>query len=251
MSSNRSIGGIKFSSIPKDELLKELTAKIESKNGFIISTPNIDFFSKIEKAPKLLELVQKTDYVLCDSQPVHILSKIFGKCIPKISGSELIFDVMEICSDLKIGVAFIGGDTNSEKLIDNIVKKRYSGISQVYLDSSFLNLMDEYAVKNIIYNLKKSQIKVILVGYGFPKQEKMAFEIQSQIPDSNIFCIGMGIKFFTGEMKRSPAIISFMGFEWLWRLVLEPKRLFQRYLVLGIPQFLKLGVRELILKIRN
>lgn len=250
MISSRTIGGIRFSSIPKDELLTLLRAKIESKNGFIVSTPNIDFFSKIEKVPELLELVHKTDYVLCDSQPVHILSKIFGKSIPKISGSDLIFDVMKICSDLKIAVAFIGGDKNSEELINKIVNERYSGISKVYLNSSFINLMDESAVQSIVYNLKNSQIKVILVGYGFPKQEKMALEIQSQIPDSNIFCIGMGIKFFTGETKRSPALITVMGFEWLWRLFHEPKRLFQRYLVLGIPQFFKLGARELILRIK-
>jgi exopolysaccharide biosynthesis WecB/TagA/CpsF family protein len=89
---------------------------------------------------------------------------------------------------------------------------------------------------------------MVFVGYGFPKQEQIAGILRYLNSNTSYVCIGMGIKYFTGEMTRSPKILSKIGAEWIWRFIHEPKRLYKRYLIQGIPMFIKLGARELINK---
>ena len=52
--------------------------------------------------------------------------------------------------------------------------------------------------------------------------------------------IGATLDFFTNTKKRSPLFLQNLGFEWLWRLVNEPSRLFKRYIIYDLPFFLKI-----------
>ena len=73
---------------------------------------------------------------------------------------------------------------------------------------------------------------------GAPKQEQWIYKYKDKLPNIEIFlAIGATIDFEAGNIKRAPKIMSDLGFEWLYRLLSEPKRLWKRYLVEGLPFF--------------
>lgn len=242
------VGDIDFLAETKDDLICQIQVELEKKRGFILSTPNIDFFSKIAIEPQLGELLKSSDFLVCDSQPISLLSRLIGSDIPKISGSDLIFDLLKLCSDLEIGVAFLGGDPKSAFYIEKKVENLFSNIPNLLVDSRMIDDNDWLELSSISEKLARSKTGMVFVGYGFPKQEKVAQTLKKQNPNISFICIGMGIKYFTGEMKRSPRFLSNIGAEWIWRLLNEPRRLFKRYLIRGIPTFLKIGVKELAKK---
>ena len=82
---------------------------------------------------------------------------------------------------------------------------------------------------------------------GMPKQEYLSKKIKDFYKEKLIIINGGAIlDFMTGKIKRAPKVFSKIGLEWLYRLYLEPSRLFRRY-VIGIPLFLYRIFRELIL----
>lgn len=89
------------------------------------------------------------------------------------------------------------------------------------------------------------QPELIVLGMGMPKQEAVAARIAALGCPCLIVCGGAILDFLGGKVSRAPQWVRRIGFEWLYRLILEPRRLFQRYVV-GNPIFLLrmfLGVR--------
>ena len=73
---------------------------------------------------------------------------------------------------------------------------------------------------------------VLAVGDGAPKQEKWICKYKDRMPNVRIFlAIGATIDFEAGNVSRAPKWMSDTGLEWLYRLVMEPNRLWRRYLL--------------------
>lgn len=82
------------------------------------------------------------------------------------------------------------------------------------------------------------QFKLVVLGMGMPKQERVAMYLQHEpIGPALIVCGGAVIDFAAGRFSRAPEWMRKSGMEWLYRLGNEPRRLFKRYVV-GIPIFL-------------
>jgi N-acetylglucosaminyldiphosphoundecaprenol N-acetyl-beta-D-mannosaminyltransferase len=72
----------------------------------------------------------------------------------------------------------------------------------------------------------------VLLGLGCPRQEVWLYEYQDHL-DMPLLAVGAAFSFHAGELSLAPHWMQKHGFEWLYRLVQEPKRLWRRYIVLG------------------
>ncbi len=97
---------------------------------------------------------------------------------------------------------------------------------------------DEEECLEIIERVNKSGATVLVVGVGSPKQEKWIYEYKEKLSGIKlIFSLGATIDFEAGNLKRAPKWMSDCGFEWLYRLLCEPRRLWKRYLINDLPFF--------------
>lgn len=87
--------------------------------------------------------------------------------------------------------------------------------------------------KDYLKRLKNTDVDVVILGMGMPKQEELAnFLVQEYPEHSTLFiCGGAIIDFIAGRHPRAPIWFRKTGLEWLYRLLKEPKRLFKRYVV--------------------
>ena len=82
----------------------------------------------------------------------------------------------------------------------------------------------------IVKKINDSDANVLVVGLGTPKQEKWIFQNRSKLLKINLFMgVGATLDFIAGTQKRAPLWIQKIGFEWAYRLLQEPRRLFKRY----------------------
>jgi N-acetylglucosaminyldiphosphoundecaprenol N-acetyl-beta-D-mannosaminyltransferase len=88
----------------------------------------------------------------------------------------------------------------------------------------------------------------VWVGLGTPKQDYAVHELAKRI-DATFFAVGAAFDFLAGTVKEAPPILCNSGFEWVYRLTREPKRLWRRYLV-GNLKFLLICLLE-VLKFRR
>lgn len=84
--------------------------------------------------------------------------------------------------------------------------------------------------ETIIKKIHASRANLIWVGLGCPKQEHWIAKNKHLLPPAVYFGIGAAFAFHAGEVKQSPAVFQKLGLEWAYRLAMEPRRLFKRYL---------------------
>jgi N-acetylglucosaminyldiphosphoundecaprenol N-acetyl-beta-D-mannosaminyltransferase len=87
--------------------------------------------------------------------------------------------------------------------------------------------------------IRQSQAGIIFVGLGAPKQECWMADHRMQLPNTVMVGVGAAFNFHAGTVKQAPRWMQRSGFEWLFRLGAEPKRLWRRYLFVT-PLFLPL-----------
>ena len=225
---------IEFDNLSLKQLLKGL------KSG-IVFTPNVDHLMKLQCDRDFFKAYQIADYKLCDSKILVYASHFLGTPIKeKISGSDFFpafYNYHKNNEKIKIfllgghkGVAVRAQEKINRKVGRNIVVAAYSP-SLGFEDN-------EQECAEIIEMIDKSEATVLAIGVGAPKQEKWIYKYKNQLPKINFFfAVGATIDFEAGNVKRAPKWISEIGFEWLYRLISEPQRLWKRYLIEDLPFF--------------
>ncbi len=214
------------------------------KMGGVVVTPNVDHLSKLQQDPDFAEAYQAADYRVCDSQILKIVANALGTPLQeKISGSDLL---PAFCNhfrhDESITLFLLGAQEGVAATVQHRVNLHAGRrmVVDVY-SPPFGFEQDPAECDAIIERIKQSGATVVVVGLGAPKQEKWIHKYKQQLPQVRVFlAVGAAIDFMAGHRQRSPQWMSEMGLEWLHRLCLEPRRLWKRYLIDGIPVLVQL-----------
>lgn len=212
-----------------------------------VFTPNVDHLMTLREDSEFQAAYAQADYRVCDSQILFYASRLLGKPIKaKISGADLLPNFCDYHRDnAKVRIFLLGGAEGvPQKAQRNINARIGRDIVVAAHSPSFGFEKDEAECAQILTMIKSSTANVLVVGVGAPKQEKWIAQYRSQLPNIKIFmALGAAIDFEAGNKPRAPKLISSLGLEWLYRLLSEPRRLWQRYLLRDMP-FLWLLLKE-------
>jgi N-acetylglucosaminyldiphosphoundecaprenol N-acetyl-beta-D-mannosaminyltransferase len=90
--------------------------------------------------------------------------------------------------------------------------------------------------REVVARINRAVPDILLVGFGMPLQEKWIAENRAGLDASVIMTVGAAFDYLAGEVRRAPRWATTRGLEWLGRLLVEPHRLWRRYLI-GNPLF--------------
>lgn len=243
--SKKNVLGIDFNDIILAEVLDNIQKNIAERQCGYIVTPNVDHIILFQKDTQYQEICRGATLILADGMPVIWASKLLGAPLPeKISGSDLAPILCELSARKGYKMFFLGGRTGAALRAKKNLEMRYPGIQIVGTYSppiGFENDTDEK--QKIIDMINCAEPDLLLVGLGTPKQEKWIKQHYRMLTVP--ICIGVGATFeFLAEIvKRAPIWMQRSGLEWFWRLLMEPKRLWKRYLINDM-QFIWLLLKE-------
>lgn len=231
--------GFMIANIYKDELL-----------GFIdeysiILPLNLDVMYKLKNDKEFYQLFMKNKeqtLLVLDSNVIRLAMKPFGiKFKSVLSGSE-IFPKLCVDNRLNRKIFLMGAEEGVAKSAKEYLDATVPNHNVVAYYSPSIGFEEEEAeLEKIRDMVKTSSATFIGVALGAPKQEKWCFkEYEKFGANTRFMCIGATLDFMSGNIGRCPSYISGIGMEWLYRLLREPKRLFARYVVQGIPFFIGL-----------
>lgn len=226
---------ISINNISQQELLKQID------RGGIVLTLNVDHLVKLQKDPDFYHAYNQADYRVCDSKILYFLSRFISSEIrEKISGSDFFpafynyYKNDEKCTIFLLGASEGVGAEAQRRINKKVGRQMVVG----NYSPSFGFERDEEECQKIIELINQSRATVLAVGLGAPKQEKWIYKYKEKLNTVKVFlAIGAAIDFEAGNRQRAPKWISEVGLEWLYRLLLEPRRLWRRYLVDSIPFF--------------
>ena len=166
-----------------------------------------------------------------------VLKYIFHVTCEKFNASDINSELFKYLIRNNKKVIIIGGRfTDKIVYVDDLAVRQY-----------FNGYEDIKNIDQMIEKILSSKTKIIIVGMGVSLQEKLAFELKKRISGLQIICVGNFLEFYFGTIKRAPKFLHNSGFEWIFRLITEPRRLWKRYLI-GVPVFI---FRVLILKFKH
>ncbi|MBN1216129.1 MAG: WecB/TagA/CpsF family glycosyltransferase [Candidatus Lokiarchaeota archaeon] len=235
------LNDIEVISLNIEDLRKRILYFLSNKKSNQIITINLDFLRIAFRDKVFKEICIKSDLVVPDGIGITKLIKLkYNKSIERITGNDLLIFLLELSEDIKLKFAFVGSSNKVLKKLEEKIKKKYSSAEVVNLISPPIQFENDYELnKQILNKLKESKPDILLVALGCPRQEKWLFKYKDEIGAKINVGVGAALDFYTGHKKRAPEIIQRLGLEWLWRLINEPFRLFNRYIIKDIPFFLK------------
>lgn len=220
--------------------ITELFEKLDCEGG-VVFTPNVDHLIKLQYDRDFYEAYNTSTYRVCDSQILMYASKFLGTPLKeKISGSDLFPAFYMYHKDNeKIKIFLLGAAEGiAKKAQEKINQKIGREIVVEALSPSFGFEKNEEECEKIIDEINKSGATVLAIGVGAPKQEKWLVKYRSKLTHVKIFlAVGATIDFEAGCKARAPKWMSEVGIEWAYRLLSEPRRLWRRYLIEGLPFF--------------
>lgn len=219
---------------------------IKSDNTIVVGFMNQHGYNFYLESNDFRTSIDNIDYIFRDGLGIKLACKLNG-IDPKLNlnGTDLIPYIITRFSFFQDNsVIFVFG--TEEPWLSKGSYKLFSNSDQLVLKNGFFDY--EIYLELIRGNYCPGKKHFILLAMGMPKQERLANLIKKEFPkDVLIVCGGAIVDFAANRFSRAPMFMRKLGLEWLYRLFVEPSRLFKRY-VLGIPLFL---YRVLVFKFRG
>jgi len=210
------IFGIKFDDLKIQEVLDRIKGFLNDGKQHYIVLPYSEFVVKAQKDEEFRNILNQADLCLCEGRGLWLMTKFLGKRIKEpINGIELIYKLNQE-SRIRNQTIFLFGGT--QEVVEKTKKKlgeKIVGAENGYQDYN-----------SVIKKINLAKPEILLVGLGSSKQEKWIYENLKKMPSVKL-AIGVGgaFDFISGRIKRAPRILQKIGMEWLWRLMMQPKRI--------------------------
>lgn len=192
-----------------------------------ISITNTESMYYAEKIPEHFLYINSAAFSLCDGMGSVIAGKFQGEEIKRFHGPDFMLKACEYGQEHGWRHFFYGGKEGVADILVENLKKQYPNIQ---IAGTFCPPFREMSIeeeKDMIQYIKESKADMVWVGLGLLKQEKWIAKYQEQIDVPWSIGVGAAFDFYAGTVKRAPEFYRKIGFEWLYRLLREP-RMFKR-----------------------
>ena len=219
-----------------DELTNEINEFIKEYNDSpeYISCINPHSFIIATKDNIFQKALENSKWLLPDGIGIYFASNFLGKKIQsKITGPDFFVAFSQyINSNSNLKVYFVG---SSESVLEKLVNRYKNEFPNIVISGTFSppfkEVFSEKDNSKILDRINSSGADLVWVGMTAPKQEKWIFQNRKYLNIKLAIAIGAQFDFYSNNKIRAPFIIQKIGMEWLFRLVLEPKRLWKRTFV--------------------
>lgn len=206
--------GIKIDNLDRKEILERISHFLNNGSFHQIATINPEIILKAQKDGGYREILNSCDLNVADGAGIKLAFWRFGKNLKcRLAGIDLMLELLKTASEknLKIFLVAKSGGLSSWKETKDAILKIYPDLE---MDGADLAANQSCSC----------EADVVFCNFGAPDQEKF---LNSQKSDRIRIAVGVGGSFdyLTGKLKRAPKWMQFFGVEWLWRLMLQPKRI--------------------------
>jgi exopolysaccharide biosynthesis WecB/TagA/CpsF family protein len=208
--------------------------------GYVV-TANVDHAIRYYYQPDFRALYSAATYVLLDSRFLgHVLRLLKRQSLRVCPGSDLTRSLFETAIKPHDVVLVVGGTAHQALML----REQY-GLQALRHINPPMNLMnDSAALEACLRDIEAaSPFRFCFIALGSPLQEVVAGRLQERANARGLaLCVGASINYITGVELRAPRWMRRIGFEWLFRLLQQPRRMAHRYLIRG-PRIFWLALR--------
>jgi N-acetylglucosaminyldiphosphoundecaprenol N-acetyl-beta-D-mannosaminyltransferase len=206
---------------------------------------NVHGLNLCYRDPALRYFFNAAPVVFSDGAGVVLAARILGEYLPeRITYADWALQLAAFAESEGLSLFFLGARPGVAESAAARLKGRYpnlkiAGVHHGYFDQTAGASENEA----VLAKINATRPDVLLVGFGMPLQERWLMRNWKHL-DAHVALTGGAVfDYVSGELKRGPRVLTDNGFEWLARLLIEPGRLWRRY-VIGNPLFLLRVLRQ-------
>jgi N-acetylglucosaminyldiphosphoundecaprenol N-acetyl-beta-D-mannosaminyltransferase len=218
-------------------------AKLRNPPEYVV-TPNAHHIVMLQNNPTFRQVYQKAKWVVADGVSLLWAARLLNTPLTgRVNGTDLFEQLCASSAEQGLKVFLLGGRPGAADQAAQVLKQRHPQLQVATYCPAYGFEQDAQEQAAMNQAIAQAAPDLLFVGLGAPKQEYwMANHYQAlQVPVS----LGIGVSFelVSGMVTRAPQWMQVSGLEWLFRLLMEPRRLWQRYVV-GNAMFIGLVLKQ-------
>ena len=223
------IMGCKIDNLTMEETLQAIDFFIKSQKPHQHVVVNVDKIVKANKDPNLRRIINECALINVDGVPIMWAAALLGKPLKeRVTGIDLFFAIMERAATKQWRIFLLGATEDVVTTVKQFYERTYPNIIIAGYRNGYWQPEEE---PSIVQQIKAAKADLLFVAISSPKKEQFLNQYQAfmNIP----FAMGVGGTFdiVAGKLKRAPRWMQDIGFEWFYRFLQEPKRMFRRYFI--------------------
>jgi len=240
-----SLSGINIFPVELEEALNIVLRHIKDRNGEYFCFVNAHLVTEGYKDQNVKRVLNRSTGNFPDGMGVAMALKLLGANFKdRVRGADFMMNLCSYSAKNGLKIFLYGSTEENLSTLKEKLLKLFPGLKIAgTISPPFRELTPEEDSK-FIEQINKSEADILFVSLGAPKQEKWMAEHKGRVKPVQLG-VGAAFDFIAGTKKEAPRWVQKIGFEWLWRLIHEPRRLWKRYLI-GNTIFIWLVVKEFL-----
>lgn len=193
--------------------------KVLAKRGFYIVTPNPEFVVAAQKDKSFKKILNDADLSIPDGRGL----KFSGKVRNIFSGTDFMEKLVSLAAEKGFTVGFLGGRDKVAKKTAECLLNKYPGLEVAFAESGG-EVCSTSPIALTTSDFAVPPVDILFVAFGHIKQEKWIANNLDKIPVKIAMGVGGAFDYLSGSVPRAPKWIRDLGFEWLFRLIIQPWR---------------------------
>jgi N-acetylglucosaminyldiphosphoundecaprenol N-acetyl-beta-D-mannosaminyltransferase len=244
MNENASLLGVEFDAVTLDQAAKRCVDICrQSNNSHVVMTINASHLCMMRRDAELAQACSAADMTVADGMPVVWAIRASGQHMPeRVSGIDLMKVLLRGAASNGLCVYFLGARQEVVEKLALVCEARFPELKIAGFRNGYFG-PDEHEA--IVDEIRASGAHILFIGLPSPFKEVWSERYRDQLQVPVILGVGGSFDVLAGFIKRAPRLFQSLGLEWFWRLMMEPRKLWRRYLSTN-SEFIWRALREVV-----
>jgi N-acetylglucosaminyldiphosphoundecaprenol N-acetyl-beta-D-mannosaminyltransferase len=235
--------------IDMDEAVEFIDSALRERRKIFVIFCTVSTLLEARHDPALKEALAAADLVTPDGMPLVWVGRRRGRKVGRVYGPDLLVEFATRTGS-RWSHYFYGAAPGVPELVGERLEERVPGFRVAGAYSPPYGPRSDAPRDEDLDRIDAAEADVVWVGLGHPKQERWMHASRERVNAPVLAGVGAAFDFVAGLKKESPRWMMKLGLQWLHRLIVEPRRLWRRYLI-GNAIFLALLLREELRRLRS
>jgi len=218
------------------EMLRRITGWVRDGQPRRVMYVNAHVLNQSLEQEPLRTALNQADLVYCDGYGVRLAAKALEVQIPhRMTGADWIWDLAALCEATGRSVYLLGSEPGYAAEAADRLHARHPRLTIAGTHHGYFEVGSPHD-ERVVEEINACRPDILLVGMGTPKQELWVQRNAARLDAGVLWTVGALFDYVSGRTPRAPGWLADNGLEWIFRLAVEPKRMWRRYL-LGNPVF--------------
>jgi N-acetylglucosaminyldiphosphoundecaprenol N-acetyl-beta-D-mannosaminyltransferase len=225
--------GVDVNAVQIPDVVTQMECWISERSScHFIAVTGMHGITEAHHEPSFNHVLNSADMVVPDGMPLVWLGRWHGYPLKRrVYGPEL---MESFCQETgsKYRHFFYGGAAGVPTLLASRLQEKH-GITVAGSYSPPFRILSKEEDEEVVALINAAKPDVLWIGLSTPKQERWMYEHRPGLRVPVVIGVGAAFDFNIGRVRQAPRWLRERGFEWLFRLLQEPRRLWRRYLIYG------------------